>query len=189
MTFVLLLKYTEHIIQKEDVVELSNVISRADKRRRKKEEEKLAGQMLTIKQLIGRQAYNTMRVLVTVLFPRLFKESGLNYTTSAWLVEQLVRKIPENEELFTALSETVSSDGEENNYSVNISPEKLSVFIEKCQELVTVEYCKEILESYNEQNVKLETAVGAAKIMNERAGEEFEIISDGSIELPVEEVK
>ncbi|MGL6098423.1 MAG: hypothetical protein ACRC0G_02240 [Fusobacteriaceae bacterium] len=162
---------------------MSNIISRTKKRKMKKDEESLAAQVLTIKQLIGRQAYNTMRVLVTMMFPQLRKESGLDYTTSAWLVEQLVRKIPENKELFVALSETVSSEGEEEKYLVNISPEKLAVFIEKCKEIVTVEYCKEILSGYNEVEARVETALGAAKIMNERSGEEYEIISNGSIEL------
>ncbi|MGL5718655.1 MAG: hypothetical protein ACRCX2_36965 [Paraclostridium sp.] len=163
---------------------MSNVIGRAEKRRNKKKEEQLAAQVLTIKQLIAKEAYNTMRVLITVMFPKLRNECGMDYTTAAWLVEQLVRKIPENEELFGTLSNTISSEGEEGGYKVNISPDNLAIFIEKCKEFVTFELCKEILEGYSEMGVKVETAIGAAKIMNERNGEEFEIISDGSVELP-----
>ncbi|MGL5717625.1 MAG: hypothetical protein ACRCX2_31715 [Paraclostridium sp.] len=165
---------------------MSNVISRTGKRTKKKEEAKLAAQILAIKQLVAKEAYNTMRVLVTLMFPRLKNECGLDYTTSAWLVSKLVAKIPENEELFVALSETISSEGRDGGYTVSVSPEKLNEFVEKCSKFVTFELCKEMLDGYNAGTEKLETAIGAAKIMNERAGQEFEVVSNGDVEIPTE---
>lgn len=165
---------------------MSNAIGRAEKRRKKKKEAHLAGQVLAIKQLITRQAFSTMRVLVTFMFPQLRKESGIDYTTSAWLVDELVKKIPDDEELFNALSSTVSSEGIEDGGKVSIHPEKLAEFIELCKKKITLDYCKELLSTYDKARVSLETAIGASKILNERSGQEFEIVSNGSVELPKE---
>lgn len=168
---------------------MSNVnsrIKRAKKKEKRKEEAELAGRMLAIKQLITRQAFSTMKVIVTFMFPQLRSECGIDYTTASWLVDELVKYVAEDEDLFNALSETISSNGTEDGGKVSISPEKLATFIELSKEKVTLEKCKEILSRYDKAQVALETALGASKIMNERSGQEFEIVSNGTVDLPEE---
>lgn len=165
---------------------INNRLRRAEKKRKAKEEAELAGRMLAIKQLITKQAFSTMKVIVTFLFPQLRNECGIDYTTASWLVDELVKYVAEDEDLFNALSETISSNGTEDGGKVSISPEKLATFVELSKEKITLEKCKEILGRYDKTQVALETAIGASKIINERGGQEFEVISNGTVDLPEE---
>lgn len=158
---------------------MSNNIGKTNKRLKREKEDRVTADMMAIRELINRQVTKTFQVLITTQFIQLKKDyEKITYEAINYLLIKLIEGVQEeeNKELFEALAKVNYSEG--NGTGIKIDIDSFNGFVELAKGYVTVERCLEILNTYDEKAVKLNTIVDAVKIANENAtGESYEVVT------------
>lgn len=155
---------------------MSNIRSRVRKKKERIREDKIAGQMLALRQLTCLQATKTIETLLTFLFTSLKKQlPELDYNILNYISIKLVENIKEEKELFEALAKVNYTEGIGHKIQTDI--EAFDKFVELAKEYVTIEKCIEIAKEYDEKAEKTSFILEGVKMANTLThGEEFEII-------------